>query len=87
MTEEPPKSAPEPVAVRRTAGGLPQRQRPLAPQPPIVSPASRRAAAPGGTSDGSGSSRQPGLMWEMFKGDRSAGTPATRTSEPTDEGE
>jgi hypothetical protein len=92
MTDEPVKKTPrqrdpEPAVVRRTAGGLPQRRRSLTPQPPIVSPDSRRAATPGGSTGGIATSRQPGLMWEMFKGDRNDAPPATRTSEPTDEGE
>ncbi|MGW2203136.1 sensor histidine kinase [Streptomyces sp. NPDC001774] len=71
---------------RKTANGLPQRRRESPVPKPVVlaSPTPPVApAAPGGTS---GSSREPGLMWEAFNGEkRSAAEPSPPHNEPSDE--
>ncbi|MCX4986487.1 sensor histidine kinase [Streptomyces sp. NBC_00572] len=71
--------------VRKTVNGLPQRRRETPVQTPIVqvAPTPPTPAASRGTS---GTSRQPGLMWEAFNGDkRSVAEPSTPHSEPSDE--
>ncbi|WP_406055593.1 sensor histidine kinase [Streptomyces sp. NBC_01077] len=71
--------------VRKTVNGLPQRRRETPVQTPIVqvAPTPPAPAASWGTS---GTSRQPGLMWEAFNGDkRAVAEPSTPHSEPSDE--
>ncbi|SEB70638.1 Signal transduction histidine kinase [Streptomyces sp. TLI_105] len=100
-----PTPAPDATAgsgeVRKTANGLPQRRResPVLPQrrrespvpTPVVQtgPTPADPAASRGTSAGT---RQPGLMWEAFNGDkrgdkRAVAEPSPSPSEPSDEDE
>ncbi|MFI8825703.1 ATP-binding protein [Streptomyces sp. NPDC053431] len=73
------------VEVAKTVNGLPRRRRESPVPPPVVrtSPVPPAAPVSRGTS---GASRQPGLMWEAFNGDRTSGAePSTPHSEPSDE--
>ncbi|MGW6568913.1 sensor histidine kinase [Streptomyces sp. NPDC054975] len=68
--------------VRKTANGLPQRRRESPVPKPVVLAAPTTPAAPAA----SGTSRQPGLMWEAFNGDkRAVAEPSTPHNEPSDE--
>ncbi|MFE0701031.1 ATP-binding protein [Streptomyces sp. NPDC058872] len=100
----PPRTtpAPDPVMdtgeVRTTASGLPQRQResPALPQrrrdSPVPTPVVQTGTAPPAAPTTSGPTRQPGLMWEAFNGDkrgdgRAVAESFPSPSEPSDEDE
>ncbi|WP_435971569.1 sensor histidine kinase [Streptomyces sp. Qhu_M48] len=69
-------------AVRKTTNGLPQRRRDSPVPTPLVQAGPTTPAAP----PSSGPTRQPGLMWEAFNGDRRAvAEPSPSPSEPSDE--
>ncbi|MET9606698.1 sensor histidine kinase [Streptomyces sp. NPDC006512] len=73
---------PDPVEVRQTVNGLPQRRRESPVPKPVVLATPTPPAAPASR----GNSRQPGLMWEAFNGEkRSLADPSTPHSEPSDE--
>ncbi|MEU5919399.1 ATP-binding protein [Streptomyces sp. NPDC004288] len=91
------------VEIRRTPNGLPQRRRetpsPSLPQrrreSPVPTPVVQTGPAPvdpAASRGTSGGSRQPGLMWEAFNGDkrgdrRTVAEPSPSPSEPSDEDE
>ncbi|MBT2403117.1 MULTISPECIES: ATP-binding protein [unclassified Streptomyces] len=72
--------------VRKTANGLPQRRRESPVPKPVVLATPTPPVAPAAPRGTSGTSRQPGLMWEAFNGEkRSVAEPSTPHSEPSDE--
>lgn len=76
----------DPGEARKTVNGLPQRRRESPVPPPVVRVAPEPPAAPPAPRRTNGARRQPGLMWEAFKGDQRSGTaPSTPHSEPSDE--
>ncbi|MEV5970441.1 ATP-binding protein [Streptomyces sp. NPDC051921] len=71
--------------VAKTVNGLPRRRRESPVPTPVVRTAPTTPATPA-TRGTSGATRQPGLMWEAFNGDRTSGAePSTPHSEPFDE--
>ncbi|MDA5280190.1 sensor histidine kinase [Streptomyces sp. NPDC054904] len=71
---------------RKTLGGLPQRRRESPVPTPVVLATPTPPVAPVISWGTSGSTRQPGLMWEAFNGERRSGAePSTSHSEPSDE--
>ncbi|MEV4430168.1 sensor histidine kinase [Streptomyces sp. R-07] len=97
-----PDARQESVEVRKTANGLPQRRResPVLPQrrrespvpTPVVQTGPTPSADPAASRGTSGGSRQPGLMWEAFNGDKRGdrspvAEPSPSPSEPSDEDE
>ncbi|MFC9589153.1 ATP-binding protein [Streptomyces sp. NPDC056944] len=99
-----PDAGADTVEIRRTANGLPQRRRetpsPALPQrrrespvpTPVVQTGPTPSADPAASRGTSGGSRQPGLMWEAFNGDkrgdrRTVAEPSPSPSDPSDEDE
>ncbi|WP_338498184.1 ATP-binding protein [Streptomyces sp. SJL17-4] len=82
----PPGDAPkESAEVRKTVNGLPQRRRETPVQTPIVQ-VGPTPPAPAAGRGSSGTTRQPGLMWEAFNGDkRATAEPSPSHSDPSDE--
>ncbi|MFF8288746.1 sensor histidine kinase [Streptomyces sp. NPDC016309] len=72
--------------VRKTVNGLPQRRRESPVPTPVVQTTTTPPAAPATPRRTPGTSRQPGLMWEAFNGEkRSVAEPSPSPSEPSDE--
>ncbi|MGP4001472.1 ATP-binding protein [Streptomyces sp. 8N706] len=77
-------AADKPVEVQSTVNGLPQRRR----RSPVPTPVVRTTPQPPSTPSGAaGTTRQPGLMWEAFNGDRPDADLPSRSSDPSDKGE
>ncbi|QES04609.1 ATP-binding protein [Streptomyces venezuelae] len=85
----PPGDAPTATGeVRKTANGLPQRRRESPVPTPIVSVGPTPQETPTALRGTSGPTRQPGLMWEAFNGDkRAVAPPSLPPSKPSDEDE
>ncbi|WP_406864659.1 sensor histidine kinase [Streptomyces sp. HUAS MG47] len=70
----------------RTPNGLPQRRRESPVPKPVVRATSHPPTTPGASRGNSGTTRQPGLMWEAFNGEKKpVAEPSTPPSEPSDE--
>ncbi|MFG2330896.1 ATP-binding protein [Streptomyces sp. NPDC048604] len=70
----------------RTGNGLPQRRRESPVPTPVVRAAPTPPATPGASRGTSGTTRQPGLMWEAFNGEKKqVARPSTPPTEPSDE--
>lgn len=90
----PSRPAPTPVRdavmdsgeARKTTNGLPQRRRESPVPKPVVLATPPPPVAPTASWGTSGTSRQPGLMWEAFNGEKkSVAESSTPPSEPSDE--
>ncbi|MBW5482235.1 sensor histidine kinase [Streptomyces bambusae] len=81
-------AAAEPVEVKHTVNGLPQRRRESPVPTPVVRTAPQPPTPPAASPGTPRGARQPGLMWEAFSGEKRPGTtPSSPTNELLDEDE